>query len=275
MVVVCSRCGTHRILPKAISTAGAAVSLYNDPSHTRAELSISFTSENNRRILNRIKQCGIRFNAHSTVVDIGCSEGSLLESIRQTSGARVVGLDVDERAIARARSHFPQISFHCGLAHSLAEQLPPADVVIASAIIEHVVNPVEFLTEAARLLKPGGQLFLLTPNAGSLHYWIARSWWRELLAIGEHVFLFTPESLQVLAGKCQLTVQSLGTDYDALVLPNMAWPRSLKRAAIIPWSWAQTSLKAACMMLPPKKSGDILFASLRKADGASSQTTAS
>ena len=260
----CQGCGTHRILPKAIATASAAQQLYNDDQHTRAGFSPEIAAENVRRILRRIKQVGINFDNQSTVVDVGCSEGLLLETIRQKFGSRVVGVDVDERALTRARRDFPQVTFLSGLAQDLHGQLPAADVVIASAILEHVVSPVEFVEQLARLLKPGGKLFLLTPNAASFHYRLARSWWRELLAIGEHVFLFTPQSLAAVAEKSGLRVSSVATDYDYLILPKLAWPHSMKAAAILPWSYFRTGVKAACLALPPGQSGDILFASLQK-----------
>ena len=260
----CLGCGTHRILPKAIATTAAAQQLYNDDQHTRAGFSPEIAAENVRRILRRLERVGIGFDQGSTVVDVGCSEGLLLETIRQKFGCRVVGVDVDERALTRARRDFPQVAFHSGLAQDLHGQLPLADAVIASAILEHVVSPVEFLEQLRRRLKPGGKLFLLTPNAASFHYRLARSWWRELLAIGEHVFLFTPQSLRAVAEKSGLHVSSLATDYDYLILPKLAFPRSLKAAAILPWSWFRTGVKAACMTLPPGNAGDILFASLEK-----------
>ncbi len=272
LVLQCADCGTHRILPKAIATAAAAQQLYNDARHTRAGFSPAIAAENVRRILHRIQQAGIRFGPESTVVDVGCSEGLLLETIRKQFGSRVVGVDVDEQALARARRDFPQATFLSGLAQDVSGQLPLADVVIASAILEHVVSPPEFLEHLAGRLKPGGRIFLLTPNAASFHYRLARSWWRELLAIGEHVFLFPPKSLETVAEKSGLLVQKMATDYDYLIWPRLACPRSLKAAAILPWSWFRTGVKAACMSLPPGLSGDILFACLTRkqsADGTS------
>jgi len=263
-VLACQRCGTHRILPKAIPSAGAARELYNTAQHTRAALPPATARENVRRILRRMEKVGVPFAAGATVLDVGCSEGLLLETIRERYGCRVVGVDVDESALARARRDFPQVTFLCGLAQDLAGELPPADVVIASAILEHVLDPESFLHQLSQRLRPGGTLFLLTPNAGSFHYRLARSWWRELLAIGEHVYLFTPGSLARLAGAAGLRVQVVGTDYDAVVRPKFAWPRTLKAAAVVPWSYLQVAVKLGCVSLPRRFPGDILFASLGK-----------
>lgn len=258
----CLACGTQRILPKAIRDQAQAEQLYNDEQHTRAALSTKFVEGNAATILRRIDRLGIRFRPEMTVIDVGCSEGLLLETIRRKWNCRVFGVDVDERTIASARTKFPKITFLCGLAQSQMLSLPKADVVIASAILEHVTDPPQFLSGLAELLQPDGLLFILVPNAQSLHYWVARSWWRELLSLGEHIFLFTPASLELLARRCGLEVEKTITGYDSLLLPGL--PGSFRGAALWVWTLTRFVVKALCMNIPHGKSGDILCAALRK-----------
>lgn len=258
----CLACGTHRILPKAIHDQAQAEQLYNDEHHTRAALSPKFVERNVATILRRIDRLGIRFRPGMTVIDVGCSEGLLVETIRRKWNCRVFGVDVDERTIASARTKFPEVTFLCGLAHGQMRSLPKADVVIASAILEHVTDPPQFVSGLAELLQPGGVLFILTPNARSFHYWVARSWWRELLSVGEHIFLFTPASLELLARRCSLEVVKTITDYDALLPPRL--PGSFREVALWGWTLTRFVVKAICMNVPHGKSGDILCAALRK-----------
>ena len=258
----CVACGTQRILPKAIHDQAQAQQLYNDEQHTRAALSSEFVEGNAATILRRIDRLGIHFRPEMTVIDVGCSEGLLVETIRRKWNCRVFGVDVDERTIASARTKFPEVTFLCGLAQGQMASLPKADVVIASAILEHVTDPTQFVTGLAGLLKPGGVLFILIPNAHSLHYRIARSWWRELLSVGEHIFLFTPGSLELLAQRCGLEVVKTITDYDRLLTPRL--PGSFREAAIWIWTVTRFVVKAICMNVPRGKSGDILCAVLRK-----------
>jgi SAM-dependent methyltransferase len=100
------------------------------------------------------------------VLDAGCGVGygsALLAERAQ----RVVGVDVDEEAIAYARARYgaPNVEF---LRLDLLEpDLPSAsfDVVCAFETLEHLTEPEAFLAQTARLLRPDGVLLLSTPRA--------------------------------------------------------------------------------------------------------------
>ncbi len=62
------------------------------------------------------------------------------------------------------------------------------DVVLATETLEHVPEPVSFLAEARRVLRPGGRIVLTVPFAARWHY-IPRDYWR-----------YTPSSLLILLG---------------------------------------------------------------------------
>ena len=55
------------------------------------------------------------------------------------------------------------IGFEVGDAVDLAERLPPADVVLAANLLCRLPTPGRFLAAMSRLVKPGGQLLLVTP----------------------------------------------------------------------------------------------------------------
>ena len=101
--------------------------------------------------------------------------------------------------------------------------------------------------------------------------WVARSWWRELLSLGEHIFLFTPASLELLARRCGLEVVKTITDYDGLLLPGL--PSSFRGTALWVWAFTRFVVKAICMNVPHGKCGDILCAALRKSAPASQPVT--
>ena len=56
-----------------------------------------------------------------------------------------------------------EIVFEVGDAVALARQLPPADIVLAANLLCRLPAPKDFLISMARLIKPGGQLLLVTP----------------------------------------------------------------------------------------------------------------
>ncbi|MEW5739888.1 MAG: methyltransferase domain-containing protein [Myxococcota bacterium] len=78
--------------------------------------------------------------------------------------------DIDERAIAEARKiHGSKVSRYD--VTQVGAPLPYAtgsfDLVISMDVIEHLPDPRPWLDENVRVLKPGGHLFLTTPNYGS------------------------------------------------------------------------------------------------------------
>jgi 2-polyprenyl-6-hydroxyphenyl methylase/3-demethylubiquinone-9 3-methyltransferase len=101
------------------------------------------------------------------IVDIGCGGGSQ-SMLWAEKGHRVRGIDVNQRLLdlARARSadRKLEISFAVGTAASLPWPDQSADVCILPELLEHVVEWHACLSEAARVLRPGGVLFLTTTN---------------------------------------------------------------------------------------------------------------
>jgi ubiquinone/menaquinone biosynthesis C-methylase UbiE len=96
-------------------------------------------------------------NPGHKVLDYGCGSGY---GTSQLSG-QAVGVDVSEEYLAYARKQHPEIPFH-----KSDGILPFADdsfdVVTSIQVIEHV-EPVGYLLEAERVLKPNGLMLVITP----------------------------------------------------------------------------------------------------------------
>lgn len=101
------------------------------------------------------------------VVDVGCGAGtqSMLWAQR---GHRVRGLDVNRALIELARHRAGdaglQVQFDVGTATALPYESASADVVLSPELLEHVVDWERCLSEAARLVRPGGLLYLSTTS---------------------------------------------------------------------------------------------------------------
>lgn len=89
-----------------------------------------------------------------SVLEVGCGRGRLLEYL-QARGHEVHGLELQPQSAA-----FIQQA-------DLSQPWPLTrqyDVVIASEVIEHIVDTDGFLEQCHAALRPGGTLFLTTPN---------------------------------------------------------------------------------------------------------------
>ena len=102
------------------------------------------------------------------LLDIGCGGGLLSEPMSRL-GFDVVGVDASQRNIGAAQAHAEkmglQIDYRCTTAESLLDSGEPLfDVILSMEVIEHVVDPKEFLIDISKLLKPGGLMVLATLN---------------------------------------------------------------------------------------------------------------
>ncbi|KAJ7274432.1 S-adenosyl-L-methionine-dependent methyltransferase [Mycena haematopus] len=114
------------------------------------------------------------------VLDVGCGGGLLSESLARL-GAKTLGVDASEANISIAKLHAaqdPKLAQSTSLSylHTPAEALllgpKRYDVVCSMEVLEHVDNPPAFLGTCARLLKPGGHLFLSTISRTALAYFL-------------------------------------------------------------------------------------------------------
>jgi 2-polyprenyl-3-methyl-5-hydroxy-6-metoxy-1,4-benzoquinol methylase len=115
--------------------------------------------------------------AGERVLDVGCGEGWFASELAR-AGAAVVGVDVAEEPLRRARRSEIESSpsgQQPGLDLRLLDADGPwpledasFDVVWAGETIEHVADTAGWLSEARRVLAPGGRLLLSTPDHGRL-----------------------------------------------------------------------------------------------------------
>ena len=89
------------------------------------------------------------------ILDLGCGTGELTAEIAAT-GARVVGLDVAESAIATCRQKYPQIEFV--VADGANFCLESFDAVFSNAALHWIHPPAAAVNCIYRALKPGGRL---------------------------------------------------------------------------------------------------------------------
>ncbi len=115
--------------------------------------------------------------AGKKVLDVGCGGGILSEAMAQR-GADVSGIDMGEAPLKVAKLHGLEsgvkINYRQITVEALAEEMPESfDLVTCMEMMEHVPDPSSVVNACARLLKPGGRLFLSTLNRNPKSYLFA------------------------------------------------------------------------------------------------------
>jgi SAM-dependent methyltransferase len=152
-----------------------------------------------------------RHRGRGRLLDVGCGQGTFLAEMRQ-AGWEVKGIEPDPSAAAVARaSDIPVVeaSFEDASLTSASY-----DAVTLNHVIEHFHEPVEALRIARRLLRPGGILWIATPNlAARGHALFGRDW------IGldppRHLVLFDRSSLTRAVQEAGFEIAGYGSDYSA------------------------------------------------------------
>ncbi|WP_425046880.1 bifunctional 2-polyprenyl-6-hydroxyphenol methylase/3-demethylubiquinol 3-O-methyltransferase UbiG [Primorskyibacter sp. S87] len=110
------------------------------------------------------------------ILDIGCGGGLLSEPMARL-GAAVVGADAAEGNLPVARIHAEQSGLDIDYRHTTAEALAEAgeqfDAVLNMEVVEHVADPLSYLTACRQLLKPGGLQICSTINRNPKSFAVA------------------------------------------------------------------------------------------------------
>lgn len=126
-----------------------------------------------------------------TILDVGCGGGILSEAMARCGGI-VTGIDMNRTALSVARHHRDQSGLIIDYRHASADALAGEggqayDIITCMEVLEHVPDPAALIAACARLVRPGGRLFISTIN---------RTFWSYLLAIviAEHLLGLTEKN---------------------------------------------------------------------------------
>jgi len=166
---------------------------YSDASYISQESALRATF---KRLLYNLAKRGL---TGGQLLEIGCGYGYLLDEARLFFDRRV-GTEFSPQGAEIARTTGADV-FVGGI-----EQIPPEakfDCVIATQVIEHVYQPLPFVTQIAERTTPGGHIVLATPNIGGvLSKFMGRRW--PSFKAPEHVVYFDFATLSALARRAGL-----------------------------------------------------------------------
>lgn len=115
-------------------------------------------------VLNSIKKH--LNNDPKSIIDLGTADGKMLNEIKKTyPHSDCIGIEYDEKLVNYAKELFPDLKIKKGDVQELHDYSADRfDVAIATAVIEHVIDPQKFINEVKRILKPNGILIITAPD---------------------------------------------------------------------------------------------------------------
>jgi len=187
------------------------------------------------------------------ILDVGCSDGLTFEELlKKTRSTEAYAVDINEDLVKEARSK----GIMAYVVDVDVDSLPFGndffDCVVASEVIEHLLDPDHLLDEVFRVLIKGGLFALSTPNLAawynriallggiqpfhtevSLRYNVGKVF-SDINLISGHIRAFTPRALLELSRLHGFTVRILGvSDFDSLPFPVNVIDRIFSKRATL------------------------------------------
>lgn len=219
-IVRCCKCGVYYLYPRLTEAAmnrayagdeyfAGGNSGYSDTSYAMQERALRATF---RRLMRNLEKRNL---TGGTLLEVGCGYGYLLDEARKFFKSRV-GTEFSHQAVLLASTRADKV-YEGGV-----EQVPAHlkfDCVIATHVIEHVYQPLQFVKRLARHVKPGGAILLAAPDMGGcLRKLMGHRW--PSFKTPEHVLYFDAGTLSALMKQGGLT------DLQSLPYPH-AFPLTL------------------------------------------------
>jgi 2-polyprenyl-3-methyl-5-hydroxy-6-metoxy-1,4-benzoquinol methylase len=210
-VVRCVECGTESLCP--LPTRAQLKQHY-------ANYDVTNTNEEQVEFLTGLFANSLKFYLKRTnltdqslsslrLLEIGFGNGSALFAAAQM-GMDAYGVDLDESNVERAMSYALHrsipVTLECGDEHSIDGFGLKFDLVKASQVLEHVIDPGEFLSSVAAVQEAGGYLMIECPNNESA-FWSLKNALRKKfnrmnfynsLKLMEHLWGYNKRSLAIV-----------------------------------------------------------------------------
>jgi 2-polyprenyl-3-methyl-5-hydroxy-6-metoxy-1,4-benzoquinol methylase len=202
------RCGCGLIYKRAAAPSLLSGAIY-DPGYFRAgdrKHSHSYDRRTGHRVRKSRRQIldALNHTAPGAVLDVGCSLGYTLRAARDL-GLGCAGMDIAPFAVEACRRQGFRAAL--GSVEAVPYRSREFAVVVMKHVLEHTPRPREALVEVARVLRPGGALFVAVPHA-AYHKAVrnprASRFFRPDTPGGtEHFVYFTPATLSRMLEECR------------------------------------------------------------------------
>lgn len=174
-----------------------------------------FLTSDNPHMMTLVRKIGqwLHVGPRDAVLDVGCSDGYILERLAKDRGyASAAGIDLSPATVALARHMLRELK-NVTLAVGSAESLPFEDAtftkVIVNELIEHVPDDAKVFEEVSRVLRPGGLLFMSAPNSFDDMMPLFHGYCRRMDEIEGHLRRYTADDIASLGARAGLRLERI------------------------------------------------------------------
>lgn len=208
-VVRCQGCGF--IHSSKVMTAEALDAYYsNNFGGTRHLQGQIVNARVNALVLSRV----LEVDSSTRILDVGTGYGFLLKELRDRYGAEGVGVELSEQE-AQYGNETLGLKIHTQNLAEVPLDEASFNLVIACEVIEHTLEPIEFLKQMKRFVAPGGRLVIFTDNFESKVVRELGAGWPKWIP-HTHVSHFSPKSLTkaIKSAGCQVETVASFTPWE-------------------------------------------------------------
>jgi len=148
-----------------------------------------------------------KYVTKQNLLDVGCATGFALK-VAQAQGWNVFGVEVNAKAALIAKDVLKADVVRVGHLNDMMFPDEYFSLVTLFDVIEHIQDPVQFLSILRKKIAPGGSILLVTPNIDTLSFKILKEKWPHF--VQEHLFLFSRKSMDRLLNETGFMTKKYG-----------------------------------------------------------------
>lgn len=143
-----------------------------------------------RKSYKKVLQLITSYSDGISILDVGCGKGDFVDAALD-QGFKVDGIELAQPAVDIAQRFDLPVAKLDFFSNQIQER--SRDVVTMFEVIEHLPDPTAFFRRAEMVVRPGGLIYMTTPNFNSLDRRVLGSKWDVIHR--EHLIYFTPATL--------------------------------------------------------------------------------
>ena len=161
----------------------------------------------------------------ANILDVGCGAGSLLDMLKNISLSQI-GVEPCVPYLESLTKHGYKI--YSSVSEAIEDKKGMIDYGFSIQVIEHVKNPIEFLKEIRKLIKPGGRLLISTPNRNDILMTLLKDKFYQFFYRTQHRWYFDEASLTKCAQSAGFSVSSVRFIHRYGMANTLYWLRDGK-----------------------------------------------